>query len=260
MLRYPTPSDHRYGDATNPAMPQGSNTYWPPGGLDTSQPVVTHDSEDCHGLSSLRTSASATPHWQGRTQTDCQEQFAYHLQQYIPSVNYTSLPYGWAECPAGCADADGQCSYPLGSQDQQYLVSDPSVYLSCDGSFDHYETVTQHPALLIPPSSGYSELGNALVDISTPLHGHSSLRHHRPRTHDSCRPVQDPATYSGFAPSTKVRSCLRIAYSYSSAYRGTRCHRPSLFLFRTPILLVRVSPRHARRRFRLPIRECLHRV
>jgi hypothetical protein len=57
---------------------------------------------------------------------------------------------------------------PLGSQHQQNLVSDPSVYLRCGDSFDHYETVTQHTVLPIPPSSGSSELGNALVDMSTP--------------------------------------------------------------------------------------------
>jgi hypothetical protein len=253
--------------------------------------------------------------------------------------------------PTGFVNADGQYGLPLGhSQHQQNLVSDPSVYIRCNDSFDHYETVTQHPALPVPPSSGSSELGNALVDISTPepqstsrssislpslplpsqpapklepsegaiglnpvkteygatasgqpfspmtplgspsltgdhasyikeedqeplhvgipsmprtstpLHGHSSLRHHRPHTHDSFRLVQDPAAYPGFAPSTKVRSCLSIDYSCSSTYRGTRRHRPSLFLSRTPILLVRVSPRRARRRSRLPIRERLRRL
>ena len=237
---------------------------------------------------------------------------------------------------------------PLGNQHQQNLVTDPSVYLRCGDSFDHYETVTQHTALPIPQSSGSSELGNALVDISTPepqstsrtsislpslplppqpalkhepsegaiglkpvkteygatasgqtfspmtplspslscdhapymkeedqesfhvgtssmprastpLHGHGSLRH-RPHPLDSFRLVQDPAAYPGFAPSTKVRSCLTIAYTCSSTYRGTRRHRPSLFLVRTPILLVRVFPHRARHRSRLPTRERLHRL
>ncbi|KAF8497370.1 hypothetical protein F5888DRAFT_277043 [Russula emetica] len=388
MLRYPTQSDHRYGDATNPPVPQGSNTYWAPGGLDTSQPAVTRDSEDRHGPSRLRANqltssayASAAPPFSlrhrdsypalGQTQMDCPEQFAYSPQQYIPSVNYAAPPYDLAEYPiipgsayhsgqyptqpsaavthfeyppsdptpfhhmttydpTGYINADGQYGLPLGSQHQQNLVSDPSVYLRCDGSFDHYETVTQHPALPVPPSSGSSELGNALVEISTPepqstgrtsislpslslpsqptpkqepsevviglnpvktdpsltgdhapymkeedqeslhvgtsmprastpLHGHSSLRH-RTHTHDSFRVVQDPAAYPEFTTSTKVRSCLTIAYSVSSTYRGTRRHRPSLFLVRTPILLVRVSPRRARRRSRLPIRGRLHRV
>jgi hypothetical protein len=267
--------------------------------------------------------------------------------EYPPS-DPTSFHHTTTYDPTGYVN-DGQYGLPLGSQHQQNLVSDPSVYIRCDDSFDHYETVTQHPALPVPPSSGSSELGNALVDISTPepqstsrssislpslplpsqpapklepsegaiglnpvkteygatasgqpfspmtplaahrslvtmrsyikeedqeplhvgipsmprtstpLHGHSSLRHHRPHTHDSFRLVQDPAAYPGFAPSTKVRSCLAIAYSCSSTYRGTRRHRPSLFLFRT-ILLVRVSPRRARRRSRLPIRGRLPRL
>jgi hypothetical protein len=115
MLRYNTPSDHRYGDATNNAMPQGNNTYWAPGGLDASQPAVTRDPEDRHGPSRLRANqlayASATPPFSlthrdsypvlGQTQTDCPEQFAYHPQQYIPSVNYAAPPYDLAEYPVG---------------------------------------------------------------------------------------------------------------------------------------------------------------
>jgi hypothetical protein len=238
--------------------------------------------------------------------------------------------------------ADGQYCMPLGSQHQQNLVSDHAGYLRCDDSFDHYETVTQHPILPIPPSSGSSELGNALVEISppepqpmsrasialpslplpsqpapkhdpsegavghpvkteygttasgqpfssmaplgspsltsdhapyikeevqdhflsmprssTPHHGHSSLRH-RQHTQESFRLVQDPAAYPGFASSAKVRSYLMIAYTYSSIYRGTRRHRPSLFLYITRILLAVVSRHLSRRRSRLPIRERLH--
>lgn len=48
------------------------------------------------------------------------------------------------------------------------MVSDHSAYLRCGDSFDHYESVTQHPVLPIPPSSSSSELGNALVEISNP--------------------------------------------------------------------------------------------
>jgi hypothetical protein len=221
--------------------------------------------------------------------------------EYPPS-DPTSFHHTTTYDPTGYVNADGQYGLPLGNQHQQNLVSDPSVYLRCDDSFDHYETATQHPTLPIPPSSGSSELGNALVDISTPepqstsrasislpslplpsqpaikhepsegaigpnpvkieygatasgqpfspmtpllpgdhapytkeedqeplhvptssmarastpLHGHSSLRHHRPHALDSFRLVQDPAAYPGFAPSTKVRSCLTIAYSCSS--------------------------------------------
>ena len=115
MLHYNTPSDHRYGDATHSAMPQGNNTHWASDGLDASQPAVTRDSEDRHGPSRLSANqlayASATPPFSlthrdsypvlGQTQTDCPEQFAYHLQQYIPSVNYAAPPYDLAEYLVG---------------------------------------------------------------------------------------------------------------------------------------------------------------
>jgi hypothetical protein len=115
MLRYPTPSGPRYGDATNNALPQGNITYWAPGGLDTFQPAVTRDSEDRHGPSRLRASqltyASASPPFShtdlesypalGQTQTDCPEQFAYHPQQYNPSVNYAAPPFDLAVYTVG---------------------------------------------------------------------------------------------------------------------------------------------------------------
>jgi hypothetical protein len=68
----------------------------------------------------------------------------------------------------GYLTADGQYCMPLGSQHQQNLVSDHAGCLRCDDPFDHYEPVTQHPILPIPPSSGSSELGNALVETSPP--------------------------------------------------------------------------------------------
>lgn len=219
---------------------------------------------------------------------------AYHSGQYpsapvthfeYPPADPTSFHHTTTYDPTGYINADGHYGLPLGSQHQQNLVSDPSVY---HDSFDHYETVTQHSSLPISSSSGSSELGNALVDVSTPepqstsrssislpslplpsqptpklepsevviglnpvkneygatasgqpfspmtplgsplpytkeedqeslhvgtprasppLHGHSSLRH-RPHPLDSFRLVQDPAAFPGFAPPTKVRSCL----------------------------------------------------
>jgi hypothetical protein len=113
MLHSNTPSDHRYGDATNNAMPQGNNTYWAPG-LDASQPAIT-DPEHRHGPSRLHANqfayASATPPFSlthcdlypvlgvlGETRTDCPEQFAYHPQQY-QSVSYVA--HNWAEYPVG---------------------------------------------------------------------------------------------------------------------------------------------------------------
>ena len=235
---------------------------------------------------------------------------------------------------------EDQYCLPLGSQHQQNLVSDPSSYLRGDGSFDHYGTVTQHPIHPIPPSSGSSELGNALVEISsaepqptsrtsialpslplpsqpatkhepcegtiglnpvkteygvtafspmtpldstgdhspyikeeddeqshvgtpsmrrasTPLHGHGSLCHRH--SHEPFRVVEDPTAYPGFASSTKVRSCLTIAYTCSSTYRGTR-HRAYLFQALSHIPLACVSTRRSRRRSRLPIQERLHRA
>jgi hypothetical protein len=119
MIRYSPPSDRRYSDASNPAMPQGSNTYWAPGGLDTSQPAVTRDSEDRPSrlratqlTSSTYASATAPPFslthresypasTMGQTQGECPEQFPYPPQQYIPSVNYAAPPYDFAEYPVG---------------------------------------------------------------------------------------------------------------------------------------------------------------
>jgi hypothetical protein len=182
MIRYPTPSDHRYGDATNPPMP-----HWSRGGLDTpqwAQPAVTRDSEDRHGPSHLRAHqllltassyAFATPPFSlthgdsypalGQTPNDCPGS-AYHSGQY-PPADPTSFRHTTTYDPTGYINADGQYGLPVGSQHQQNLVSDPLAYLHCDDSFDHYETVTQHPALPAPPSS-FSELANALVNISTP--------------------------------------------------------------------------------------------
>ncbi len=116
MLCCPTPSDHHSGDdAINPIMPRGSDTYWAPGDLDTSQHVITRDSEYCPSrlrANQLTSSAYAptTPPFSlthrdsypalGQTQTDCPEQFAYHPQQYIPSVNYAA-PYDLAQHPVG---------------------------------------------------------------------------------------------------------------------------------------------------------------
>jgi len=70
--------------------------------------------------------------------------------------------------PTGYFTADGHYCPPLDGQHQQSLVSDPSGYLRCDDSFDHYDAVTQHSVLSIPPSSSSSELGNALVEIRPP--------------------------------------------------------------------------------------------
>ena len=177
MLRYPTQSDHRYGDATNNAMPQGSNTYWPPNGLDTSQPAVTRDPEDRHPPSRLRASqlaspaayasSAATPPFSlthrdsysalGQTQIDCPDQFAYHPQQYLPSVNYAAPPYDLAEYPVG---------YPL-------CPHDPADY-SPSISFRPFQVVLtivgsipaspQHP---LPTSSIHPRI---LIPFTTPQH------------------------------------------------------------------------------------------
>ncbi len=58
------------------------------------------------------------------------------------------------------------CS-PLDGQHQQSLlvISDPSGYSRCDGSYDQFDGVAQHSIVPIPPSSSSSELGNALVEV-----------------------------------------------------------------------------------------------
>ena len=62
-------------------------------------------------------------------------------------------------------DSHWQYCLPPGSQSQQNLVPDPSCYLRCDGSFDHYGTITQHSIPPVSSLSSSSELGNALVEI-----------------------------------------------------------------------------------------------
>ena len=125
--------------------------------------------------------------------------------------------------PTRYLTADDQYFMLLGSQHQQNPVWDHAGYLYCD------ETVTQHPILPIPPSSGSSELGNALVEISptepqpmsrasialAPKHDPSSSLHHRKHTDELFRLVQDPTAHLGFFSSAKVRSTC------SSIYRGT---------------------------------------
>ena len=62
--------------------------------------------------------------------------------------------------PTGYMNANGQYGLPLASQRQQNLVSDRSVFLRSDGSFDRFETGTQHPTLPVPPPSGIVVVGN----------------------------------------------------------------------------------------------------
>src|SRR6267142_3508775 len=60
----------------------------------------------------------------------------------------------------------GQDLYPTQTQgDSEYPPSDPTPFHLCyDDHFEHFSTVTQHPAMLIPPSTS-SELRNALLEI-----------------------------------------------------------------------------------------------
>jgi hypothetical protein len=112
MLRYPTPSDQRYGDACNPVMPQGS-TYWAPGRPDPHPSAVTRDSDDRHGTPRLRSNQTTssnyppvTPNsvppsdsYPTQTQGDYSGQRGYPAQQYVSSVNYAAPPYDFAAYP-----------------------------------------------------------------------------------------------------------------------------------------------------------------
>ena len=97
--------------------------------------------------------------------------------EYPPSDHTPSGFHHTTYDPTGYFTADGHYCPPLDGQHQQGLVSDPSGYLRCDDSFDHYDAVTQHSVLSIPPSSSSSELGNALVEIhpSEPQQGRASI-------------------------------------------------------------------------------------
>jgi hypothetical protein len=70
----------------------------------------------------------------------------------------------------GYFSADGHYGLPLDAQHQQSLVSDPSTYLRYDDSIEHYDAVTQHSVMSIPPSSTSSELGNAIIEIRSSEH------------------------------------------------------------------------------------------
>jgi hypothetical protein len=63
---------------------------------------------------------------------------------------------------------DGQSDLPLDDQHQQSLVSNTSGFLRYDDSFDYYDHFTQRPISSVSPSSSFSELGNALVEIPSP--------------------------------------------------------------------------------------------
>jgi hypothetical protein len=126
-----------------------------------SHPTPSYDLEDCHGPPQI-TPASA--HHGGRytTQPGQPSAMDYYFE-YAPTHHTAHIPYD----PTGYFTTDGQYCLPLGSQLQQNLVSDRSDYLRSGAPLDHYETVTQHPNLPIP-SSSFSELGSALVEISSP--------------------------------------------------------------------------------------------
>ncbi|KAI0245019.1 hypothetical protein BJV78DRAFT_1289563 [Lactifluus subvellereus] len=63
---------------------------------------------------------------------------------------------------------DGQSDLPLDDQHQQSLVSNTSGFLRYDDSFDYYDHFTQRPISSVSPSSSFSELRNALVEIPSP--------------------------------------------------------------------------------------------
>ena len=140
------------------------------------------------------------------------------------------------------ATASGQPFSPMTSLDSPSLTGDHTTYIKKEEDQEQLN------------------VGNSLMPRrSSPLHGHGP-HPHRLHALDSFRLVQDPAAYRGFAPSTKVRSCLTIAYSYSSKYRGSPRHRPYPFLVRSRIPLVPVSLRRSRLRSRPPIRGHLRRA
>jgi len=125
MLRYPTPSDQRYRNVSNPPAPQGNGTYWSPA-PDGSHSAVTREPDDRHhppprlranqipssayaSASAPTTTTFAFPQrdtYPAQTQTDCPAQYPYPPQQQYPSaVNYSQPPFDLAEYPVSCLSA-----------------------------------------------------------------------------------------------------------------------------------------------------------
>jgi hypothetical protein len=88
--------------------------------------------------------------------------------EYPPSDPTSFQPTTYES--TGYFSADGHYGLPLDAQHQQSLASDPSTYLRYDDSIEHYNAVTQHSVMPIPPSSSSSELGNALIEIRSSEH------------------------------------------------------------------------------------------
>lgn len=103
----------------------------------------------------------------------------YHGGQYATHVSSTTTRFEYPPSDptpfqhttydsVGYFSVDGHYCSPLDGQHQQSLISDPSGYSRCDGSFDQFDGVAQHSIVSIPPSSSSSELGNALLEVRAP--------------------------------------------------------------------------------------------
>ncbi|KAI9447236.1 hypothetical protein F5148DRAFT_1344699 [Russula earlei] len=183
MLRYPTPSDQRFADATNPAVPQGSSTYWPPHAPDGTQSAVTREPDDRHGPPRLRAGqlsssayASAAVFSQrdtypAQSQADCSVQYPYPSQQYIQTVNYVSPPFDFAEYPIVPGSAYHTAPYPTQSSTRyeyppsvpapfhQPITYDPTGYFSSDSPYSSLHG--QHQQNLVSHPTGYLRCGDS---------------------------------------------------------------------------------------------------
>ncbi|KAI0301390.1 hypothetical protein BC826DRAFT_1101988 [Russula brevipes] len=189
MLPYPTPPDHRYGDAANPAVPQGSS-YWAPACPDGPQPAVTRETDDRHPHPRLRpnqltpspyASAATTfappqrDSYPPQAQDDCSGQYAYPAQPHFSSVNYAGPPYDFAEYPVAPSNTyhNGQFAsqastvtryeYPPSDPAPfpQHPTYDPTGYFSADGQYCLPHD-GQHQQGLASDSSGYIRYDDAL--------------------------------------------------------------------------------------------------
>lgn len=103
----------------------------------------------------------------------------YHSGQYATQVSSSTTRFEYPPSDptpfhhtntydsVGYFSVDGHYCSALDGQHQQSLLSDPSAYSRCNGSYDQFDGVAQHSIVSIPPSSS-SELGNALVEVHAP--------------------------------------------------------------------------------------------
>jgi len=118
-------------------------------------------------------------------------------------------------------------------------MSDSSGYLRYDDSFDYYDAISQHPVLPIPPTSSFSELRNALVEVPQPMSRTSVDLPTLPK-HDSSKSRVAKTEY-GATANDQPFSSLPVTGNHVPHMKGDseqtlvppRCHVPQLLYMAT---------------------------